>query len=116
MSFGDYIVYGWMSLLAFGAVCNWWDNRNTPKKTRNIGYRAAHNRKKMNAATVACSTPVRRTGVEVQPVAADPTRADVISALRNLGWSAKQAAAGYDKATGVDFDERLKNSLALMKA
>lgn len=43
-----------------------------------------------------------------------PDRADVISALRNLGWNAKDSAIAFEKAAGTGFDEKLKNALAVM--
>jgi RuvA, C-terminal domain len=114
VNFGDYVVYGWMSFLAFGAISQHIDRRKTAAKAPNIGYRAAH-ANKARVQFVARAQPVRgREGGEVKPVA-DPTRADVISALRNLGWNAKQSNAAYEKSKGTCFDERLKDALALMK-
>ena len=93
----NYFIYGMMCFLAFGAIWEHVDRRkaakNAPKKAPNIGYRAAR-ANKARAAFVVRAKPVRRTGVEVEPVAVDPIRVDVVSVLRNLGWSAKQAAAG----------------------
>lgn len=43
--------------------------------------------------------------------AADAGRADLVSALRHLGYSIAEVTAACDAATGGSFDERLKSAL-----
>ncbi len=113
---GNIIAYGIVGLVVFGWIMEQFEKR--PQPTRNIGRRAAHYAKAYRASVAASSgivAPiVAKSRSRRQPVAADPARADVISALRNLVLPPRVANATYNKVTGTGFDEKLKNCLALM--
>ena len=46
----------------------------------------------------------------------DPTRGEIISALKNLGYSVKDSAAAATRASGEGFEKRFKNALGLLRA
>jgi hypothetical protein len=55
-----------------------------------------------------------RATKEALPVE-DPTRGDVFSALKNMGFSAKNAKMALQKATATGFEGLLKQSLSVLQ-
>ena len=120
---GQILWYSFLGLMCLGGVFEFREHQARLKnRPLHVGRRAA-SRAKYYRTNVATPCHVARTAPAIvakprsrrEPVAVDPTRADVISALRNLGWNAKQSNAAYEKSKGTCFDERLKDALALMK-
>jgi len=119
---GQVAWYAFLAVMSIGAVAEFREHNERMKhRPVNIGRRAASRAKyyRTNIATprhIAKTTPaiVAKPRSRREPVAADPARADVISALRNLGWNASQANAAYAKSVGIGLDERLKSCLTVM--
>ena len=84
-----------------------------PKRKRGRRYSHRGIVTRMPASVAAVAAPAAAPAA-TEPRAVDPDRADVISALRNLGWSAKDSAVAFDKAAGEGFNEKLKSALAVM--
>ena len=120
---GTIVWYLFLGLMCVGAVGEFVDHQKRLKnRVPNIGRCAASlaKKEKQYHRQIARTAPaiavpiVAKPRSRREPVAADPARADVISALRNLGWPTRLATATYSKVTGTGFDEKLRNALALM--
>jgi hypothetical protein len=85
------------------------------KRSRHIKY---YRETLPDGLSVKLATP--RLPFEQRAAAAttkdDPTRGDIISALKNLGYSVKDSAAAATRANGEGFEERFKNALGLLRA
>jgi hypothetical protein len=120
---GQIIWYSFLGCMILGGCFEFREYQERLKhRTPNIGRRAAslskrarqyHHHVAKTAPAIAVPI-VAKPRSRREPVAADPARADVISALRNLGWPTRVATATYNKVTGTGFDEKLRNALALM--
>jgi hypothetical protein len=120
---GQILWYSFLGVMCIGGIAEFREHQERLKhRTPNIGRHAArpakrerqyHHHVDKTAPAIAAPIAAKPRRHHEQAVA-DPTRVDVISALRNLGWKANEANAAYAKSTGTGFEERLKSSLTVM--
>jgi hypothetical protein len=100
-------------LLAFCIVAIF--SQPNPKRRPRSRHRH-HHRRRAAAHNVALVTRKQAASATVEPVAIDPTRLDVLSALKNMGYSARHAQAAVQKTVGLTgFEGILKQSLEFLR-
>jgi hypothetical protein len=118
------VFYIFVAILALGAWGEWTDR---PKRHAvNIGRSKARRQKYIRGVVAQCETAavesitVKRMTRRPDPKSAIPVQSllvdQVVSALFNLQYKKKDARAAAQRATGEDFDSRLKFALALLRA
>ena len=120
---GQILWYSFLGMMCLGGFFEFREYQERLKhRTPNIGRRAASlaKRELQYHHHVAKAAPAIVAPIAAKPrnrretVVADPTKIQVVSVLRNLGWKANEANAVYLKSTGTGFDEKLRNCLNLM--